>query len=59
MNNSEKFKEIFGFCPNTKECIAPETVCVVNNQNCHQCPFNKFWENEYKECFDMKEDFDQ
>ena len=57
MNNAEKFREIFGFYPNRKECIAPETVCVVNDQDCIMCPFNKFWDREYKGCFEMREEF--
>lgn len=49
MKNIDKFYETFGFYPNKKGCVAPETVCVANAQDCKLCPFNAFWDKEYKE----------
>ena len=59
MTNGEKFKEIFGFTPNSKECVAPEAVCILNVQHCNGCPFTNFWDREYKECFELSEEFDK
>jgi len=55
MNNSEKFKEIFGYKPDNKECVAPKRVCKDHN-GCILCPFHNWWSKEYRGCFEMKEE---
>lgn len=51
--NSEKFKEVFGFKPYTKNCInGEEKVSCANCQYFYdgECAVqNRFWESEYKE----------
>jgi hypothetical protein len=54
--NRDKFKEVFGFEPNEKECIAPEIVCIANNSDCRRCPFFDWFGREYKECFKLRGD---
>ena len=57
MTNKEKFAEIFGFIPEPlfDRCIAPSLACKVVDA-CNQCPFDGFWDNEYKECFKFDTD---
>ena len=55
MTNAERFKKTFGFTPNN--CVAPEKVCKSVNAQCVKCPFNNFWDKEYKGCFELKEEF--
>lgn len=67
MTNGEKFKEVFGFIPEPEfDCgCAPRKVCneqkKVHNRNtanmCFDCPFNDWWNKEYKPCFKMKGEF--
>lgn len=67
MTNAEKFKEVFGYAPDTDSCIAPQKVCDKQAElhikdadiktMCEDCPFKDWWHKEYKECFKMKEDF--
>jgi hypothetical protein len=56
MTNREKFKEVFGFKQNEKECVAPEIICQINNNECLRCPFRDWWDREYKSCFILRED---
>ena len=52
MSNIEKFKEVFGFEPNTNSCIIPENQaeCVLcDNVECDKCKYENWWECEYKE----------
>lgn len=60
MTNREKFKETFGFnfdSDSFSNCLAPEGVCK-NYDSCEECPFDEFWDKEYKPCFKIKEEFD-
>ena len=62
MTNREKFKEVFGFSPNkgvsgNLSCPAPKKICD-ERKGCVGCPFKNWWEREYKECFRMKEEFE-
>ena len=60
MTNREKFKETFGFnfdSDSFSNCLAPEGVCR-NYDSCEECPFDEFWDKEYKPCFKIKEEFD-
>ena len=60
MTNREKFKETFGFnfdSDSFSNCLAPEGVCR-NYDSCEECPFDEFWDKEYKSCFKLKEEFD-
>lgn len=54
MTNGEKFKEVFGFKP--QHCVAPARVCEKQNMKCRECPFDNFWDKEYKACFCIKEE---
>lgn len=54
--NRDKFIETYGFEPNEKGCIAPEIVCIANNNDCKGCPFLKWWDREYKACFRLRGD---
>lgn len=59
MTNREKFKEVFGFKPNDDaECVAPSKICYIQDDICNDCPFEDWWDKEYKECFRMKEEFE-
>ena len=51
LTNAEKFKEVFGFEPHG--CPLPPAVCKASNASCNKCPFDDFWEKEYKECFQL------
>ena len=49
MTNKEKFKEVFGYEPDTTECLHKAS-------DCPNCPYNKewdcsesLWKDEYKE----------
>lgn len=53
MTNAEKFKETFGFYPHDS-CPLPNQVCE-SVDDCNKCPFDCFWDKEYKECFELKE----
>lgn len=56
MTNFDKFKEVFGFEPNTKTtCIAIDCDCCPiadwgSNKMCGDCEKNirKWWNSEYK-----------
>ena len=57
MTNLDKFREVFGFKPekNTRRYVCPQGLDCGNTE-CSKCPFNrKWWEREYKECFELKE----
>ena len=58
MTNSEKFKEMFGFTPDDEGCCIPRKVCIEQS-DCLFCPFNNWWDKEYKECFELKEEYEQ
>lgn len=60
MTNKEKFREVFGFAPNNGviNCIIPLKVCE-EQKNCSKCPFSRWWDMEYKECFVIKEKYDE
>ena len=62
MTNSEKFKEVFGFIPSDEvqkeACIIPAKVCYEYDE-CVDCPFNYWWSKEYKECFELREEYEQ
>ena len=65
MTNLEKFKEVFGFIPtihdDTITCIGVDRVCDEQYRKnrpyvgCSDCPFNDWWNKEYKPCFKMDE----
>jgi hypothetical protein len=54
MTNREKFKEVFGFTPDS--CPLPKKICV--DTECKECVFFHFWDREYRECFQLKEEFE-
>lgn len=56
MTNGEKFTEVFGFKHNAT-CPAPYSIHEERNF-CDGCPFDGFWGKEYKECFKLKEEYD-
>ena len=59
MTNKEKFKEVFGFTPDDKQgCLMPTSVCH-EQENCDECVFHNWWYMEYKECFVIKEKYDE
>ena len=74
MTNAEKFKEVFGYKPrqnvvlvydrinnqqkDSDMCIAPLRVCAHEKFRCEKCPFNGWWNKEYKGCFEMKEELE-
>ena len=58
MTNSEKFKEVFGFVPDVNNnCLIPIKVCVKADR-CKECVFSDWWSKEYKECFELKEEYE-
>jgi len=64
MTNLEKFREVFGYTPDTSLCISPLRICDAQVKNCKDdpcetCPFNDWWSKEYKPCFKMKEEFEE
>ena len=64
MTNREKFKEVFGFTPRAEsECVAPVMICRSREYVCldpddSDCPFWNWWDKEYRECFQLKEEFE-
>lgn len=59
MTNRDKFKEVFGFKPRSdSKCVFPTNVCNLNKDVCNDCPFDKWWDKEYKECFSIKPEFE-
>lgn len=59
MTNAEKFREVFGFTPDTDAaCPAPKKVCEMNMNKCKGCPFSCWWGKEYKACFEIKPEFE-
>ena len=71
MTNAEKFKEVFGFKPDTTACIAPDKVCqdhmsrILNSgedvgadECCDTCPFGGWFNKEFKECFKLSDKFE-
>ena len=60
MTNSEKFKEVFGFYPDVVSCVLPSNICKTQKDNaCCNCLFDEWWSNQYKECFELKEEYEQ
>lgn len=57
MTNREKFEDVYGFEPDQRLCVAPQMVCDSQHGNCFKCPFNKFWEKEYRECFKIRKEY--
>ena len=57
MTNKEKFKEVFGFTPDERVCVATPKVCLGNE--CEVCPFDDFWNKEYKACFKIDSKYEQ
>ena len=55
MTNAEKFKEVFGFTPDSCP-LPPKIVCRDFDFNCNKCPFHDFWNKEYRSCFRLKEE---
>jgi len=53
VTNKEKFAEVFGFKPDEDErvCVVPPKFCLGNE--CKTCPFDDFWNKEYKACFTL------
>lgn len=65
MTNREKFKEVFGFTPRADaDCVAPKSVCDSRSYciglsfSEDNCPFLRWWDKEYRECFQLKEEFE-
>ena len=56
MTNREKFKEVFGFTPDS--CPLPTNVCRNVSFRCKACVFRDWWDKEYRECFQLKEEFE-
>ena len=59
MTNGEKFKEVFGFKPDSDTCPIPNAVCDEMRKDnpklmCIICPFSGWFKKEYKPCFRMK-----
>ena len=52
MTNGEKFKQTFGFSPHG--CPVPTIICADNHANCRRCPFDKWWEKDYKKCCQLE-----
>ena len=49
MTNREKFKKIFGFEHLGNDCPVPiENETCQSNTNCLNCPYDHFWDKEYK-----------
>ncbi len=47
MTNAEKFEEVFGFKANTQLCYMPEDIGCPLCEDCDDCPYNKWLEEEY------------
>ena len=63
MENAEKFKEVFGFKPDTDACVMPNAMCLKAQEegiitSCAECSLYGFWHKEYKSCFRLREDID-
>ena len=66
MTNAEKFKEVFGYTPDKETCVAPDSVCMAScgransatEEACQVCPFDGWWNKEYKPCFRLKEELE-
>lgn len=58
MTNKEKFREVFGFKPRNVTCPMPRKVCEMNGFICDECTVADWWNKEYMECFQLKEDLD-
>ena len=57
--NADVFKQVFGYPPSPNaRCVAPKKICE-NYDDCKKCPFANWWNKEYKECFVLKENFDE
>ena len=63
MTNREKFKEVFGFYPDVASCVVPRKICAIEikkgNDDCYNCPFDEWWDKEYKACFEIKDGLDE
>lgn len=69
MTNAEKFKEVFGMTPNKDSCpIFSSKICSEQLKKhfndpcedcCKDCPFEDWWNKEYRPCFKIKEDLDE
>ena len=58
MTNAEKFKEVFGFTPN-KNCVGAPKICEeMGEEACGKCPFDDWWDKEYKACFQIRSDYE-
>ncbi len=59
MTNAKKFEEVFGIkiddYPSDICDIADHKYCV-NANNCHECGIFKFWDREYVEVSENKEE---
>ena len=58
MTNIEKFKEVFGFMPRINACLGPSKVCR-EHELCDDCPFNGWFEKEFKPCFKIKDEYEE
>ena len=56
MTNTEKFKEVFGYTPEVC-CLISPSVCREQD-DCENCPFDDWWQQEYRECFEFKEEYE-
>lgn len=55
MTNGERFRQVFGFFPNEyTDCPLPLEMC--EGKMCHKCAFQKWWEKEFKPCFEYVPD---
>lgn len=67
MTNANKFKEVFGFLPDTSQCPAPQMVCKEQGKKypnsieemCGNCPFHHWWSKEYMPCFKLKDSLER
>lgn len=56
MTNAEKFKEVFGFKPDTTACVVSDNMCakaheVSNINSCEECNLRNWFEKPYRSCF--------
>lgn len=71
MTNAEKFKEVFGYAPDTNSCLAPQKVCdkqaelhlediedEYSSKMCNDCGFKDWWNKEYKPCFVLAKEYE-
>jgi hypothetical protein len=40
------------------ECVMPTKICYINDEICNECPFEDWWDKEYKSCFKLKEELE-